>query len=223
MNYTKLRKDCVKDKNNFILYAFTGATVNFKATNNTARDDDAELDLDLDTDLDTDDTTTSTTAATTATTSSTGGVTWDNVLDGITSIASNPTTTATTATGTQPVTTTGSTTGISTELKGLQDLFVKYNVPIRITSDYRKGATTKQGRQSYHATGHAMDIVPLDGHDFAEISRIIRETPEIKNYMQQHGYGVLDETTQDMLARTGGTGAHYHIGRDKIAQNFWNV
>lgn len=108
MNYNKLRKDCVKDKNNFILYAFTGATVNFKATNNTARDDDAESDSDLTTDLDTDDITTSTTAATTTTTSSTGatgGVTWDNVLDGIASIVSNPTTTATT------IGTTSNTTG----------------------------------------------------------------------------------------------------------------
>jgi len=26
--------------------------------------------------------------------------------------------------------------------------------------------------------------------------------------MQDNGWGILDETTQDMLARTGGTGAH---------------
>ena len=113
--------------------------------------------------------------------------------------------------------------GASTALKGLQDLFVKYNVPVTITSDYREGAKTKQGRQSYHATGNAMDIIPKDGHDFAEIAKIIRETPEIKTYMQQHGYGVLDETTEAMLKRTGGTGAHYHIGPDRIAQKFWEV
>lgn len=31
--------------------------------------------------------------------------------------------------------------------------------------------------------------------------------------------GILDETTPEMLARTGGTGAHWHIGRDKMAVN----
>lgn len=235
MNYNKLRNDSQKDKTPFILYAFQGATVNFTVKKNTAKDDAEDVDIDLDDDSM--DTTTDATAATTATTAG-GGLTWDNIFDdwniGTTSAATGTANTGTTSStvGTATATTTatatgsGSTqthTGVSSGLKGLQDLFVKYNVPIRITSDYRAGATTKQGRQSHHATGNAMDIVPLDGHDFAEISKIIRETPEIKNYMQQHGYGVLDETSQDMLARTGGTGAHYHIGPDKIAQNFWNV
>jgi len=35
--------------------------------------------------------------------------------------------------------------------------------------------------------------------------------------MQNQGYGILDETTEEMLAKTKGTGAHFHIGRDKSA------
>lgn len=107
------------------------------------------------------------------------------------------------------------------DLVDLQNLFTKYNLPITITSGYREGATTSNGSRSFHATGEAMDIVPTEGHSFQEISDMIRNTPEIANFMRSHQLGVLDETSKEMLARTGGTGAHYHVGRDKIAQKFW--
>lgn len=35
--------------------------------------------------------------------------------------------------------------------------------------------------------------------------------------MRNKGFGILDETTPEMLSKTGGTGAHFHIGRDKSA------
>lgn len=112
--------------------------------------------------------------------------------------------------------------GLHSDITKLLDLFNKYGLKIRVTSGYREGATTKQGNKSHHASGMAIDIVPEDG-DFSKLAKTIRETPEIKNYMISKGLGVLDETTQEMLARTGGTGAHYHIGPDRIAQNFWTT
>lgn len=108
------------------------------------------------------------------------------------------------------------------DINGLLDLFNKYNVRVRVTSGYREGATTSNGSQSHHATGRAIDVVPEDG-DFAKLAQVIRNTPEIRDYMISKGLGILDETTKEMLARTGGSGAHYHIGPDKIAQNFWTT
>lgn len=35
--------------------------------------------------------------------------------------------------------------------------------------------------------------------------------------MRDNGYGILDETTAEMLAKTDGTGAHFHIGKDQLA------
>lgn len=35
--------------------------------------------------------------------------------------------------------------------------------------------------------------------------------------MQDNGYGIIDETTPEMQSRTGATGAHWHIGKDKLA------
>lgn len=109
---------------------------------------------------------------------------------------------------------------LHTDITGLLDLFNKYNIRVRVTSGYREGATTSNGSQSHHATGHAIDVVPVDGN-FAKLAIAIKTNPEIRNYMMSKGLGVLDETTKEMLARTGGTGAHYHIGPDKIAQKFW--
>ena len=109
------------------------------------------------------------------------------------------------------------------DLVDLQNLFTKYKLPITITSGYREGATTSNGSRSFHATGEAMDIIPTEGHTFQEISDMIRNTPEIANFMKSHQLGVLDETTKEMLAKTGGTGAHYHIGRDRSAYKFWQA
>lgn len=36
--------------------------------------------------------------------------------------------------------------------------------------------------------------------------------------MQDNGFGIIDETTPEMQSRTGATGAHWHIGKDKLAQ-----
>lgn len=35
--------------------------------------------------------------------------------------------------------------------------------------------------------------------------------------MQDNGFGIIDETTPEMQARTGATGAHWHIGKDRLA------
>lgn len=41
-------------------------------------------------------------------------------------------------------------------------------------------------------------------------------------WFKQHKFGILDETTPEMLKRTGGTGVHYHIGPDQIARTGMN-
>lgn len=46
--------------------------------------------------------------------------------------------------------------------------------------------------------------------------------PLIRYYFSKRGLGVLDETTPDMMARTGATGKHFHIGPDKLAIQTWN-
>ena len=106
------------------------------------------------------------------------------------------------------------------EMQGLLDAFADAGILLRITSGTRPGATTKQGNQSWHSQGRALDITPVTGQtpeDFKDLAEKIKNSPDLVKYMQDHGYGILDETTPEALARTGGTGAHWHIGPDKAA------
>lgn len=109
---------------------------------------------------------------------------------------------------------------ISDDLKTLLKMFGTAGIKVRMTSGYREGAKTKQGKTSFHATGNAMDIVPEDGN-FIELKKKITTHPEISQFMRSKGLGIIDESTPEMLARTGGTGAHFHIGLDKLGQEVW--
>lgn len=103
------------------------------------------------------------------------------------------------------------------ELRALAKLLGDKGVPVRITSLNRPGATTSNGRTSFHSTGSAMDIVPVNGKTFQDLQDLIKNDKEVQKAFEDLGVGILDETTQEALDRTGGTGAHFHIGPDKVA------
>lgn len=102
-------------------------------------------------------------------------------------------------------------------MQALLDEAAKHNIYFRITSGLREGATTSNGSRSWHALGEAIDVTPIEGQTWDELRQQVQNSPEFVKWMQSKGYGILDETTKDMLARTGGSGAHWHIGRDKSA------
>ena len=103
------------------------------------------------------------------------------------------------------------------EMQGLLDAFADAGISLRITSGTRPGARTKQGKLSNHALGRALDITPVEGQTFEDLAEAIRNSPDLVAYMKKHGYGIYDETTPEALARTGGTGAHWHLGPDRNA------
>ena len=89
-------------------------------------------------------------------------------------------------------------------------------MPVRITSLERPGARTSNGAMSNHALGEAMDVVPING-DFSALRRLMLTDSEVINAMNSLGIGYLDETTEEMLKKTGGTGPHFHYGDDRSA------
>lgn len=111
--------------------------------------------------------------------------------------------------------------------KSIEDLFKDAGIDIEVTSSYRPGATTKSGRTSWHSVkdkygnSRAYDIKPING-DFQALKNVMINNPLIRYYFSKRGLGVLDETTPDMMARTGATGKHFHIGPDKLAIQTWN-
>ena len=103
------------------------------------------------------------------------------------------------------------------EMQAFLDEAAKYGVYFRVTSGLRPGATTSSGKTSWHSSGDALDITPIDGQTWDDLKSQFRNNPELIAWMQNNGYGILDETTEEMRAKTGGTGAHFHIGKDNIA------
>lgn len=102
-------------------------------------------------------------------------------------------------------------------MQALLDEAAKYGISFRVTSGARPGAKTKQGKTSHHAAGNAIDITPIPGETYADLRNKIRNSPEFVKWMQDHGYGIYDETTPEVMAKTGASGAHWHIGPDRVA------
>ena len=80
---------------------------------------------------------------------------------------------------------------------------------LRVTSGYRKKAFTKQGNVSQHAKGNAIDL----GYD-KEVAGYLANTYEGVGLLNKYGLGVLDESTKEVMDKTGATGAHLHVGMD---------
>ena len=45
----------------------------------------------------------------------------------------------------------------------------------------------------------------------------IKADESFKTWMREHKIGIIDETRPEALAKTGGTGPHWHVGPDKWA------
>ena len=119
-----------------------------------------------------------------------------------------------------------------------EDLIKTYNLPIYISSGYRgkngfRGGKTKSGKQSNHNKldehGHPMayDVQPLvngkvDKSDsaFANLRNILANNQDVKEWFRMRNWGILDETTPQMMAKTGATGKHFHIGPDRATVRF---
>ena len=83
------------------------------------------------------------------------------------------------------------------------------------------GEAGNSGNNSYHTTENlALDIVPTDGN-FERLKQQMLSSPLIQEYFKKRGLGVLDETTDEMLKKTGGTGYHFHIGPDRSSVDTW--
>jgi hypothetical protein len=100
---------------------------------------------------------------------------------------------------------------------GLLDLLKEEGINIKVTSWTRPNARTSSGTLSHHASGNAIDIVPGDGETWETIRSKFKGNQKLYDYFKKHGIGIFDETTNEALAQSGGTGAHWHIGPDKVA------
>lgn len=111
--------------------------------------------------------------------------------------------------------------------ENIKTILQEEGIKVRITSEYRPGSRTSNGSASWHSqkdangNSRAIDIVPVDG-DFEKLRWELINNPEIRQYFADNGLGIIDETSSDMMRRTGATGKHFHIGPDTLAVQTWN-
>ena len=108
------------------------------------------------------------------------------------------------------------------ETISLPDLLKQQGVDFTITSSYRPNAVTKSGHKSNHSIeGGAYDIKPANGKSFEDLKEQIYSNPTIVQWMNDHGWGIIEETTPEVMAKTGAIGKHWHFGPDSMGvQNF---
>ena len=108
------------------------------------------------------------------------------------------------------------------ETISLPDLLKQEGVDFTVTSSYRPNAITKSGHKSNHSIeGGAYDIKPANGKSFEDLKEQIYSNPTIVQWMNDHGWGIIEETTPEVMAKTGATGKHWHFGPDSMGvQNF---
>ena len=102
------------------------------------------------------------------------------------------------------------TSGLQPDLIGFYNSLLTHVPNARLTSGKRSASQGigKAYKTSRHNTGEAMDFAPTP-----ELAAFIR-SPQGVALMRQYKVGYLDETTKEALAKSGGTGAHFHIGKD---------
>lgn len=102
------------------------------------------------------------------------------------------------------------TSGLQPDLVGFYNSLLTHVPNARLTSGKRSASQGigKASKTSRHNTGEAMDFAPTP-----ELAAFVR-SPQGTALMQQYRVGYLDETTKEALAKSGGTGAHFHIGKD---------
>lgn len=103
-------------------------------------------------------------------------------------------------------------------MQELIDLMQEEGISFRITSGSRPGSKTSNGLMSHHSSGNALDITPVQGQSWDDLIKQMRKSKRFISYMQEHNLGILDERSKKMQAKTGATGAHFHIGPDQMAR-----
>lgn len=93
----------------------------------------------------------------------------------------------------------------------------KYGIYMRVTRGLEENAKTSGGKTSFHALGDAIDITPLPGQTFEDLKQSFYNNPGLIQWMRDRGFGILEETSEDIMRKTGASGKHWHIGKDEIA------
>lgn len=108
---------------------------------------------------------------------------------------------------------------VDNTVKTFSQLLQEEGINARITSAYRPGAKTSNGSASHHSNkdNPAVDIVPTNGKSFDQLAIELITNPRIMQWFKNNKWGIHSEVTKDQW-NAFTTGAHFHIGPDRVAQ-----
>ena len=88
-----------------------------------------------------------------------------------------------------------------------------------------KATSDHKNRNPYTGFANARDISIEGGSisDYEDLKEILLNNQTVVNWMQQNNWGIINEVTPEILAKTKGTGLHFHFGPDKWARRTWNT
>lgn len=71
----------------------------------------------------------------------------------------------------------------------------------------------------------ARDISIIGGttQDYADFRQMLLSNPRVVQYMATKGWGIINEVTPAIRAKTNGRGDHFHFGPDRWAKRTWNA
>ncbi len=100
--------------------------------------------------------------------------------------------------------------GVDNDIMGFRnELYDLFPDKVKVTSAKRYGNNVgKSGNKSRHNKGQALDL----GFD-KDIQKFLY-TAKGDALLRKYNLGFLDESLEHILKKTGGTGAHFHIGKD---------
>ncbi len=117
------------------------------------------------------------------------------------------------------------------------ELLKQEGIDIIVTSDFRPGAKTKQGRVSHHSHkddwGHpaAIDFRAADG-DYKKLLKQIYGNERVRAWLINHGKGILEETAEHPDVRSSSGADKYrdgllHLGPDqgalRMSREYWGL
>lgn len=98
---------------------------------------------------------------------------------------------------------------LSQRINGFIALAKQKGFNLQITSSYRDKRS--ENDTSFHPKGEAIDLSAK-----TDMKALLAD-PDIREYMQTNGLGVIREISPEEQIRYGATGPNYHIGPDKHA------
>lgn len=102
---------------------------------------------------------------------------------------------------------------------------IKFGSREKRSNNASYGVTNSHHKEIDPSTGYAnardISIVGGTDKDYSDLRAKLLNNTRIRDWMEQKGWGILNELTPEIMNKTRATGRHFHLGPDKSARRTW--